>query len=78
MIFAVVCITGPVIGIAIGGFIIDKAGGYKSKNILYILTSFGVTAILSGFYIPFIDNYIGVTVLIWMVLATGGAILPSA
>jgi len=32
--FSVCCITAPIMGVMVGGYIIDKFGGYRGKNIL--------------------------------------------
>lgn len=32
--FSICCITAPVMGVLVGGMIVDKCGGYRGKNIL--------------------------------------------
>eukprot|EP00744_Colponema_vietnamica_P005024 GILI01007410.1.p1 GENE.GILI01007410.1~~GILI01007410.1.p1 ORF type:complete len:579 (+),score=197.95 GILI01007410.1:84-1820(+) len=81
-VFAAVAATGPTVGVFMGGFIVDRMGGYKgAKGTLVALKCCVVFAILScvtGIPAGYIFNFPIMISLIWLLLAFGGAILPAA
>ena len=75
--FAVISITGPVVGVIVGGNIISKLGGYTTKKSLSMTALFTSFCLVTSIPIPFLDSYIVVCVLLWLLLFFGGAILPA-
>ena len=75
--YGVISITGPVIGVLVGGNVISFLGGYKSKKALYVTCALAFLCLACAIPIAFIDKYITVVVLLWFLLFSGGFILPS-
>ena len=75
--YGVISITGPVIGVLVGGNVISALGGYKSKKALYVTCALAFLCLACAIPIAFIDDYISVVVLLWFLLFSGGFILPS-
>ena len=75
--YGVISITGPVIGVLVGGNVISALGGYKSKKALYVTCSLAFLCLSCAIPIAFIEDYITVVVLLWLLLFSGGFILPS-
>lgn len=72
-----ISITGPLIGVIVGGNVISALGGYKSKKSLYVTCALAIVCLSCAIPIAFIDDYITVVVLLWFLLFAGGFILPS-
>lgn len=77
-------ITGPTTGcgfgtdfIKIGGFIINKIGGYDNPKSVYYVFVFASIGIGSAVIIPFVDHFYVLGVLLWLVLFFGGAMMPG-
>ena len=75
--YGVISITGPVIGVLVGGNVISVLGGYKSKKALYVTCALAFFCLSCAIPIAFIEDYITVVVLLWFLLFSGGFILPS-
>lgn len=76
--FVVVCITGPVLGIIIGGSIVSRfAGGYEGKHSYTFSFIFSLCAVASALPIRFIDSLFGFGFCLWSVLFFGGAVIPN-
>ena len=74
----VVCITGPVLGIIIGGAIVQKfAGGYEGKHASTISLIYALLAFISSLPIKIISNLYVFGVCLWSVLFFGGACIPN-
>ena len=74
--FAIVSITGPVLGVVIGGNVTTALGGYNSKSALYLALIIATLCLCSASPIAFIDNYYLFIALLWLLLFFGGSILP--
>lgn len=74
--FGIVSITGPVLGVVIGGNVTTKLGGYSSKKSLYTTCALAFFCMLVAAPIPFLDNFAVFTALLWLLLFSGGFILP--
>ena len=74
--FAFISITGPVLGVVVGGNVTTALGGYKSKKSLIITMIISVFCLCSAAPIPFVNNFVLVVVLLWFLLFFGGSILP--
>lgn len=75
-VFAIVSITGPVLGCIAGGISTQKAGGYESDKTLYVCLGFCAFACIVAAPIPFLNNFWAVSALIWVLLFCGGALVP--
>ena len=61
----------------LGGFVINKKGGYENKKTVYYVLIFSVVGIGAAIIIPFLNNFIPCAVLLWVVLFFGGAMMPG-
>lgn len=75
--FAVVCITAPVLGVLVGGYLIQKLGGYTDNRALDACFYISILAALSGIFLPLIDFIPLFVLLIWLLLFFGGSIVPG-
>lgn len=75
--FGIVSITGPVLGVVVGGNITTYLGGYGSKNALILTMITAVLCVGSAVPIAFIDNLVLFICLLWLLLFLGGSMLPS-
>ena len=66
--FAVVCITAPVFGVLMGGYTIQKLGGYTNRKALEACFKVSILAALSGIFLPLIDNIPLFVICIWLLL----------
>lgn len=75
--YALISVTGPILGVIIGGNITTYFGGYASEkamrsSCLMALLSFGFAA-----PIVFLNEFYQVAICLWFLLFFGGAILPA-
>lgn len=78
--FAISTITGPVVGVIVGGTLTTKFGGYTSRKAMYLIIAFGTLCCLVALPTPFfegVDAFWPFLILIWLLLFFGGAILPG-
>lgn len=75
--YGVISITGPVIGVIVGGNITSALGGYNSRKSLYVTCALAIVCLSCAVPIGFISDYVSVVVLLWFLLFAGGFILPS-
>ncbi len=74
----VVCVTGPVLGVIVGGAIVQNYfGGYEGKHASTFAVVFAGLALLSTVPIRQIDNIYTFGVCLWAVLFFGGGTIPS-
>lgn len=76
--YAVVTVTGPTLGILMGGSAVHKIGGYRSNQVLTLCMAFGMAACGCAMPLPFLDSFPVFITLLWLVLFFGGGILPGA
>eukprot|EP00922_Rhytidocystis_sp_ex-Travisia-forbesii_P054071 GHVS01080220.1.p1 GENE.GHVS01080220.1~~GHVS01080220.1.p1 ORF type:complete len:1024 (+),score=243.20 GHVS01080220.1:63-3134(+) len=78
--FCATAATAPTAGVLMGGFLIDRLGGYKSKqgmfNALIACTVASAMAVISGVGAGFLTTYVSVIACIWSLLFFGGCMLP--
>ena len=74
--FAIISITGPVLGVVVGGNVTTALGGYNSEKAMKLTCCISVFCLCCAVPIPFIDNFFFVAVLLWFLLFFGGFILP--
>lgn len=75
--YAVVTITGPVLGTIVGGSISSCLGGYQAKKSVLQTLAFTYCCLIFAIPIPLISNFPAFLVLLWFLLFFGGSILPS-
>lgn len=75
--FAIVSITGPVLGVVVGGNLTTCLGGYGSKNALMLTLFTAVFCVGSAAPIPFVNEFPVFVCLLWFLLFLGGSMLPS-
>lgn len=78
IIFVIVSVTGPVLGIIIGGAIVQKcAGGYEGKHSLAFCLGFAAMAFLCALPIRIVMGIYTFGIVLWAVLFFGGAVIPN-
>lgn len=78
-VFAVVSVTGPILGVIFGGFISGKIGGYNDPRCMRVTAAVSVFAVIASAPAGFIPASIFVlqVVLLWCLLFAGGFIMPN-
>jgi len=84
--FAIVSITAPILGVAIGAAFVDKLGGYegpagiaRTLKICAVFASIAAIAALSTCFVPPSESaFVSVVSLISVTLFFGGGVIPSA
>eukprot|EP00347_Sterkiella_histriomuscorum_P015691 403356061 len=74
--YSFTCISGPTIGVIVGGVVIHSQGGYQSPNALKTCLIVASLAVAVSLPVPFIDNFQVFAILIWLLLFFGGFIVP--
>lgn len=64
--FAIAAITGPVIGVILGGFIFTKIGGYESSGAFPLCVLIMGIGSSIGFPLPFVDSIYLSLPIIWI------------
>lgn len=77
--FTIVSVTGPVLGVIIGGNLTSYLGGYTTKKSILQTLAFSYMCLFSSIPIPFLSGHLWIVFMIflWLLLFFGGAILPS-
>ena len=68
--------TGPVLGIVVGGYVSSCIGGIHSKTMLFVAICVAVACLASAAPIPFLSFFPVVASLVWFLLFFGGSLLP--
>lgn len=76
VIYTTICVTGPILGVVIGGLATTFLGGYNSRRAQEFTKACAVISGLSAIPIPFIDSYQLFTFFLWMTLFFGGSCVP--
>lgn len=77
-VFVIVCVTGPVSGIIVGGAIVQKyAGGYEGKHSITFSLIFALSAFASSLPINAATSIVQYGICLWAVLFFGGAVIPN-
>ena len=77
IIFSVVCITGPVLGVLLGGFFIQYLGGYTDKRALVACFKIAGLAACCGIILPILNIVWLFVILMWLLLFFGGSVTPG-
>lgn len=77
--FGIVSITGPILGVFVGGKITTALGGYTSMSNLYSIMTMAIFSIAFALPIPFMKpgQTVPIVGLLWLELFAGGYMLPS-
>ena len=81
LIFGIVSITGPVLGVIVGGKIVSMLGGYNTRKsfiLIFFIALFSSACSIPIGYLHGKDDYLLVTILLWFLLFGGGFLLPCA
>ena len=73
--FPLICISGPVLGVIVGGIATHQIGGYTNPKALGMCCFVGFFASVFGIPIPFLDNFYLIVIFLWMLLFCGGFIM---
>jgi len=79
--FSICSISAPIPGAGMGGYLSDKNGGYKGRNVLSAIRLcilFGSLAFIFAFPIGFLNSLVYIMPLLWCVLFFGAALVPIA
>ena len=74
--FVVITLTGPIVGVVVGGILTQYVGGYNSTKGQLLQCLCSVLAVISGIPVPFCDNLNLMALFIWLLLFFGGFIQP--
>ena len=74
--FGIVSITGPVIGVIIGGNVTSSLGGFRAKNSLLLAILIAILCVASALPIAFINDFWIFVLLLWFLLFFGGFNIP--
>lgn len=74
--FGIISITGPVLGVIVGGNVTSYLGGYNSKASLKVANIVSFLCLVSAAPIAFIDSFPLFAGLLWFLLFFGGSVLP--
>jgi len=74
--YSVVSITGPTLGIVVGGALCHYFGGYTKISAAYICVVFGLLGMCCAIPIGFTSNFYIFMPLLWLVLFFGGGVVP--
>jgi MFS transporter, Spinster family, sphingosine-1-phosphate transporter len=80
--FTISSLTGPLLGVLFGSWLVDKMGGYKedtsaTANTLMTCNLFGMGAVACAIPAAFVQSFAGAVTCIWLILFFGGALLPA-
>jgi MFS family permease len=80
--FAGTSASAPVLGVVLGGIVVDKLGGYQgslgAKRTTRFCALFACLATTSALFASMATTFTAVLTLVWLVLFFGGAIVPGA
>lgn len=75
--FSIVSVTGPVLGVVIGGNVTSCLGGFRSRSALLMTILVAILCFVSAFPIPFTSEFIPFVVCLWFLLFFGGYMMPA-
>lgn len=70
------CITSPVLGAVLSGYISNKCGGHSNRYPLIFAFFAGLIALVAAIPMTWVDDPLVAISLVWVVLFTGAFILP--
>ncbi|EGR27624.1 major facilitator superfamily protein, putative [Ichthyophthirius multifiliis] len=75
--YSLVSLTAPTSGVVFGGILSHKLGGYEHFNTKKICLILSILSSSVACPVPFVDNYIYVSILIWFLLFFGAGMVPG-
>lgn len=69
-------LTGPILGVIIGGVIINRWGGYTNPSAIKIVLIYGLLASSFGIPFPLVNAFYLSVSLLWLMLFFGGCLIP--
>lgn len=75
--FGLVSITAPTLGVIVGGKISHYLGGYTGKHALDFCLVGSLLASAICLPVPFLNNFLYVSLLLWLLFFVGGGLLPT-
>ena len=75
--FSIVCLTSPTCGLLLGGYIVDKLGGYSKKSALIFCLIVSLISIIPGIPLPLVDSIFLYALFLWLLLFFGASTLPT-
>ena len=75
--FSVVCLTSPTLGLILGGFIVDKLGGYSKKSALIFTLIASLLSILTAIPLPLVNSLYLYAGFLWILLFFGASLIPT-
>jgi hypothetical protein len=75
--FSIVSITGPTIGIVLGGFVLNKLGGYENPRALWFCLGCSILGSVSAIFMPYVENFYFAAVQVWLLLFFGAGMVPG-
>ncbi len=74
--FSTVCLTSPTCGLLVGGYIVDKIGGYSNKKSLIFSFVVSFLSIIPAIPLPLVNSFYLYGLFLWILLFLGGALIP--
>ena len=75
--FSIVCLTSPTFGLIVGGYIVDKLGGYSKKIALIFCQIFALLSILPAIPLPLVNSLFLYALFLWILLFLGASLIPT-
>ena len=75
--FTTICLTSPTLGLILGGYIVDKIGGYSKKGSLIFTVIVSFLSILPAIPLPLVDSLYVYAILLWLLLFCGASMIPT-
>ena len=76
--FSIICLTSPTSGVLIGGFLIEKLGGYQNnKKAIDLILKSSIISFGFGIFLPIFNNFIIFLILMWFTIFFGASIMPG-
>ncbi len=77
-IFIFVCLTAPILGIIVGGTLVQKfAKGYEGKHSLLFCLLFSICATASALPVKWIESPSTFCICLWILVFFGAAVMPT-
>jgi CBS domain containing-hemolysin-like protein len=77
VVFIITCVTAPLSGVILGGYIVGKIGGYVNKKAILFCVIASLFAGIDSILIVFQDSLLGFAIVLWIFLFFGGATIPN-
>ena len=74
--FATVCLTSPTLGLLLGGYIVDKLGGYRKKGALVFCFIVSIFVCIPAIPLPMVNSLLSYACLLWLLLFFGAQLIP--